>query len=523
MDWHRHHRGAQSNTIGGTAAGARNIISGNDHDGIVIDDLGDVTAVGTRNNVIQGNLIGVNNAVGHVGDAAISNQGAGIDIFGGAQSNTIGGTVAGAGNLISGNLYQGIAISDAGTNNMLVQGNVIGLNAAGNGKIQNREGVAIYGGAQSNTIGGTNPAARNIISGNQFSGVSIGTNNTNNNLVQGNYIGVDATGSTVQGNAGDGVAIYGDGPAPSPSPAPAPDTGAQSNTIGGLTDDARNIISGNGGNGVSIGNPGNNGTNNNVVQGNYIGTDAGGMTAKPNGGAGVVIFGGAQSNTIGGTTSSARNIISGNTFQGVGIGGLGGSLGATTGPNQNLVLGNYIGLKKDGSSSLGNGSVGVGLSGSAQSNTIGGSSPGAGNVIAANTFRDVDIFGTNTNANVIAGNLIGLDVTGTIAITNNNSGAAIAGGAKNNIIGGTSPGTRNFISGHAQYGLYIADAGTTGNLVQGNTIGLNVARAARRNTNPAVAVFNGAQSNTVGDRPSERATSSQITRTKALHFTTPRR
>ncbi len=133
--------GAQSNTIGGTAAGAGNTISGNGADGISIN------TVGTQGNVVQGNFIGVNHATGHIGDAGLPNQGAGINIFGGTQFNTIGGTATGAGNLISGNHFQGIAISGAGTSNNLVQGNLIGLNAAASGKIQNLEGIAILGGS----------------------------------------------------------------------------------------------------------------------------------------------------------------------------------------------------------------------------------------------------------------------------------------------------------------------------------------------------------------------------------------
>jgi hypothetical protein len=488
---------SQANTIGGTTTGAANTISGNTFSGIAID------GTGTQNNLLQGNFIGVNHAIGHIGDAALPNGSAGINIFGGTQSNTIGGTAPGAGNLISGNGFQGISISGSNTNNNLVQGNVIGLNAAGNGKIQNLEGIAIFAGAQSNTIGGTNPAALNVISGNQFQGISIGGNNTNNNLVQGNYIGVDGNGSgSGLGNGGDGVGIFGDGPAPSPSPGPAPNTGAQFNTVGGLTGAARNIISNNGANGVEISNPGNNGTNNNLVVGNYIGTDKTGTIAKPNG-AGVSIFGGARFNTIGGTTASARNVVSGNNFQGVVIGGVANTQGATMGPMQNLVQGNYVGLQKDGLTALGNASVGVDLNGAAQSNTVGGSSPGSGNVIAANAFHDLDIGGNNTNANVVAGNFIGLDKDGNNAIANNNNGVGIFSGAKNNIIGGTSPGARNFISGHAHYGVFISDSGTTGNLIQGNTIGLNVNGVARPNTNPgnfetAVGVFNGAQSNTIG-------------------------
>jgi hypothetical protein len=465
--------GAQANTIGGTTTGARNIVSGNTFDGISINDLNDITAVGTRNNLIQGNFIGVN----AVGDTGVPNHGGGgVDIFGGAQSNTIGGTATGAGNLISGNQSPGIAINGAGTNNTLVQGNVIGLNAAGSGKIQNGDGIAIYGGAQLNTIGGTTTAARNIISGNQFAGVSIGNNGTNTNLVQGNYIGLDATGSTAQGNGGDGIAIYGDGPAPSPSPAPAPNTGPQSNTIGGLTSGARNIISGNGGNGVSIGNPGSNGTNNNLVEGNYIGTDAVGTTAKANAGAGVVIYGGAQSNTIGGTTSSVRNVISGNSFQGVAIGGLGGTLGATIGPAQNVVSGNFIGLDAAGITKIGNTSTGIDIYGTAQSNTIGGTSAGARNFICGSTYYGIALSGIGTNSNLIQGNTIGLSVAGTI-IANGLQGVALfqaqsgdPSGPQSNLIGGSALGASNIIAGNTNEGIALFDPGTLKNTISQNSI-----------------------------------------------------
>ena len=91
------------------------------------------------------------------------------------QNNTIGSrTSAGGRNIISGNSAQGIAIADAGTNSNKVQGNIIGLNAAGTAAIANQfEGIAIFGTASSNTIGGTTAASPNIISGNIGSGISI--------------------------------------------------------------------------------------------------------------------------------------------------------------------------------------------------------------------------------------------------------------------------------------------------------------------------------------------------------------
>ena len=87
-----------------------------------------------------------------------------------------------------------------------------------------------------------------------------------------------------------------------------------------------------------------------------------------------------------------------------------------------------------------------------------------------------------------------------------NNGVAVYGGAQNNVIGGTSGGARNFISGHAQYGLFIADAGTTGNLVQGNTIGLNVVGSAKPNSNPGVALSTAHNQIQLVDQSSARVT-----------------
>src|SRR5205807_889008 len=145
--------------------------------------------------------------------------------------------------------------------------------------------------------------ARNVISGNGGNGgadfgVLIRDKGTSGNVVAGNYIGTDATGTALLPN-GAGVAIAGK---------------ATNNTVGGTVAGARNVISGNGGNaaagfGVFIGDKG---TSGNVVAGNYIGTDATGTAAFPNH-VGVLVGGGATNNTVGGTVSGARNVISGNS------------------------------------------------------------------------------------------------------------------------------------------------------------------------------------------------------------------
>jgi len=113
-----------------------------------------------RGNTVSGNYIGTDLN----GTADLGNTIYGVWILGGAQSNTIGGTSSGAGNVISGNDASGLAISGTGTNSNVVKGNYIGTVADGTSARRNEEeGVYIYGGAQYNTIGGTVAGARNII------------------------------------------------------------------------------------------------------------------------------------------------------------------------------------------------------------------------------------------------------------------------------------------------------------------------------------------------------------------------
>jgi titin len=132
---------------------------------------------------------------------------------------------------------------------------------------------------------------------------------TTGNVVEGNYIGLDATGEFNVGNAVDGVDIQ---------------SGASSNLVGGLSSAARNVISANTLLGVWITGSG---TSTNQVQGNYVGTDATSTLALGNGLGGVQIDGGASSNVIGGSTTYALNLIEYNAGYGVGIGS--GSFGNT--------------------------------------------------------------------------------------------------------------------------------------------------------------------------------------------------
>ena len=242
------------------------------------------------------------------------------------------------------------------------------------------------------------------------------------NVIAGNYLGTDVSGTTAQGNGLDGVRISTDA---------AGTWSSSNNMIGGMTPGDRNIISGNTNAGVNIAGEG---ARNNVVQGNYIGTDVTGTNPLTNL-VGVQISE-APDNTIGGTVPGAGNVISGNSGGGVAI-----LFPDSTG---NVVQGNLIGTDVTGTVGLGNGGINSGvLIKSASGNTIGGLSVAARNIIAASGGSGISI-AVNVVAegpaemNLIQGNYIGTDITGTVDMGNSVHGVSL-GNADNNTIGGTSP------------------------------------------------------------------------------------
>ncbi len=178
-------------TIGGPDPFDRNIISGNLGNGI---DLGPLTT----GSLVEGNFIGSDvsgtNPLGNAGDGVISN----------APNNTIGGTIAGAGNTIVSNLGDGIAIDPSAQANV-VQGNFIGTDITGTSALGNGgDGIGIENSVK-NQIGGSNvlnwrrrdrhPSRKTRIAGNVGNGIEIDFPLARNNIVQGNRIGTDLTGT----------------------------------------------------------------------------------------------------------------------------------------------------------------------------------------------------------------------------------------------------------------------------------------------------------------------------------------
>lgn len=312
--------GAKLNTIGGTAAPARNLISGNRGAGILIEPEG----ADANDNLIVGNFIGSDRA----GNLAIANE-AGVIIH--TANNRVGGTEAGAHNLISGNTSQGVFIDRAGADGNLVQGNHIGTNEIGSGAIANNNGVVIDSGS-SNTIGGTTAAARNIVSGNTREGIVILEEAASENQVQGNFIGTDKDGFRALGNSLAGIVV----------------TRAIDTTIGGAPDGARNIISNNQGFGVAIGLPigdqsGGTGT---TVLGNFIGVAVDGETSAGNTDGGLYVEVGSFAHRI------ENNRIAFNRGKGIEIPNTSSAIGA---PGIRIsILSNLIFSNSDLAIELGN-------------------------------------------------------------------------------------------------------------------------------------------------------------------------
>jgi CSLREA domain-containing protein len=238
---------------------------------------GVVFGIGTSGNTIEGSFMGTNAS----GTAAASGGGT-VGVLAAGNNTQIGGTTPAARNLISGIGNAGISSSIFPVNATVIQGNLIGTNAAGTAAIPNGAGIFLGSGATfTNTIvGGSVPGAGNVISGNINGGMDVGGTNL---VIQGNYVGTDATGNAALGNAPYGIVVEGSGA-----------------IIGGTSPGAGNVISGNGNFGLSV-------AFNTVVQGNRIGTNAAGTAGVGAQSEGIQING--TNNTIGGTAAGAANVI----------------------------------------------------------------------------------------------------------------------------------------------------------------------------------------------------------------------
>ncbi len=480
---------SSGDTIGGTSAADRNVISGNGLNGIDLRD--------SANNTIEGNYIGTN-AAGTLDRGNASN---GILLTAASNSNTIGGS---AGNLISGNNANGILIAGESSTNT-VAGNTIGLAVGGNAALGNSGDGVLIQNATSNTIGNSASLSTfqlsNVISANGASGVELSA--ASGNTVAMNYIGTNAGGNVARGNAAGGILI---------------DAGSANNLIGGEATGGNdptagtfvrppqgNLISGNTGDGVLI----NTGATGNQLSGNFIGTTAGGSAALGNSGNGVEIVG-ANNNELLGCLFTTSPFVFYNVISGNGENGL-----VVNNSNNTTIQANFFGVGADNRTGIGNAQNGVLVEGTSTNTVMGGPIP-LGNVDAANGQNGIEVEGqasgftsyntfdglaafsyqpnlgnghdgmliTTTGQNILIrtnvvtengndgieiggnatgvrvdGNIVGLSTDGTVAMGNKNNGIEVDGNANGDLIGSPQPTfnviPQSTISGNANNGVAI--------------------------------------------------------------------
>ncbi len=406
-----------------------------------------------------------------------SNGGVGLKIT--SANNTIGGSAAGAGNVISGNTGNGVYIDGSAASGNVLWGNYIGTTPTGMAALANGSRGIFVDGAPNNTIGGTMAGTRNVISGNDYTAIVITNNGASGNLVEGNYVGIGADGSTavppLDGGAGIRLGNAGN-----------------DNTIGGTVSGAGNVISGNTSNGVILDDfNGDTGTftgvaaSDNAVLDNIIGLNAAGTAAAPNTLPGVQLDDGASNNLLSG------NVISGNSGDGIVLTG--------TGTNNNVIQGNLIGTNPAGSTAFGNARHGIEIIEGAASNMV-----GPGNAIAGNDLSGIYVNGLTTSNNTIQGNFIGTNLAGTAAIGNGSLGQETVDdqgievqNAANDTIGGTAAGAGNVIAGNIGNGIMLA-AGATGMVIEGNYIGTNASSAANLGNGADGIRIDSSSGNTIG-------------------------
>lgn len=332
---------------------------------------------------------------------------------------------------IIGRFVTGIQISGANSQNNTIVSNYLGCNHNATDTLGNTYGIYVLSGPHHNTIGGSTPELKNIVSGNNHVGIRIV--NSNYNTIKGNFVGLNRFGNAALRNY-DGISIEGL---------------SKYNIIGGYTAAERNYVSGN----VAYGMLGfGAGCNYNKFIGNYAGTDTSGSFAIPNT-YGLLFDDGASYNTLGGRQPGAGNLLSGNSAYGVFL--------YNFGTVKDSVIGNLIGTDKTGTSALPNAN-GIVIDGPAYGHFI------SDNIISGNLQMGLDIHIAGSDSNMVLSNKIGTDISGLLPLPNQIDGIRIAEGPKRNIIGLPSQG--NIIAYNGGNGITVMTAAETSNTFSSNSI-----------------------------------------------------
>jgi parallel beta-helix repeat protein len=389
-------------------------------------------------------------------------SGAPLIVLNGANAgySSVGLDLAGSHNVVKGLVIEQFNVGielEPGTYGSLIAGNYIGTDWSGSHSLGNNYGIVDYS-MNGNTIGGTTASCRNVISGNLYDGIEILPENFfvplqssgkvgtlpvpttqivishgyTPDCVEGNYIGTTASGNYALGN-GTGLYVY--------------DAGV---VVGGTSSGARNVISGNSGVGIEVYACNSTGV---VIEGNYIGTTASGNYALGNL-VGIELDYDSYV-TIGGTSSGARNVISGNSSCGIEVNYC----------SYVTIEGNYIGTNASGNGALGNG-YGIELYYDSYV-TIGGTWYGSGNVISGNYYDGIYVY--DCSYVYIQGNLIGTTASGSYGLGNYGSGVNLDQYDTYCTVGGSAYGAGNVIAYNGGDGVRVG-SGSYDDLISRNSI-----------------------------------------------------
>ena len=374
---------------------------------------------------------------------------AGIVVKWGAKAE-LGGDEERDRNVISGNGEIGILFTEAAGGR--IAGNFIGVDRTGNGALSNRrEGICIYESGPPLIID------NNVIAGNGGGGIRV--DDTDDMEIVGNHIGVGEDGRTMMGNR-SGIVMQLD----------IVPGSCKRNKIGGPTPEERNVIAGSAESGIWFGTA----CEDNVIEGNYIGLDAGGTLARANGRG--IDLGMSRANRVVG------NVISGNSGHGIHMGteDLTKHASIVFPATRQVIAGNNVGLSADGAAAVPNGGSGIVIAHGSWLNTLGGPDPRDGNIVSGNALWGVEIggpisngpeSGARTQDNQVSGNWIGVAGSGDAEVGNRAGGIRVLN-SSDNVIGGMRPSEKNVVSGNRVHGLAIYGRFSTGNRVLGNFIGL---------------------------------------------------
>jgi CSLREA domain-containing protein len=518
---------SSNNTIGGTAPAARNLISGNS------------TAISIKNSSGSGNQV-LNNYIGtdSFGTSPIPN-GLGVIIVG-ASNNTIGGTSAGSGNLIAFNTSSGIAIAQSATGNN-ISGNSIHSNGslgidlgaggitpndAGDGDTgdNNLQNFPVLTSASSAAANTTIHGTLNSTPGTQFR-VEIFSSPSCDDSGNGEGKKLIDSGNLVT-NAGGDLSFASVVPTASlagpyitaTATDPSNNTSEFSKCIPALaatlvvnstadTDDGACTVASGGCTLREAINLANSDSLLNSINFNIPGSGVRTISptsALPTITAPVIIDGytqlGSSPNTLangddavllielngaGASNATGLALNGGNSVvRGLAINRF--EYGIISDSGDNVVAGNFVGTNPTGASGLGNTQAGIRIN-SASGNRIGALLPADRNVISGNSGTGVVLI--TTNANVVLGNYIGTNPSGTAAL-GNNFGLIIAA-ASSNIVRG------NLISGNTA-GIWINLSTSNGNTLRANHVGTDVSLSKPLgNTGAGISIENGASDNRI--------------------------